>query len=70
MTLLEQYNEAEERLENNNKILELTIESQFHNLVFEVLKKKASLGNKTVCYCELDKAKADNIIADIKKLLI
>ena len=55
-------------MKENQKILELTIESQFHNLIFECLRKKASLEGKTLCYCELDKAKVDQIIADIKKL--
>ena len=70
MSLTEKYYEVEERLKENQKILELTIESQFHNLIFECLRKKASLEGKTLCYCELDKAKVDEIIEKIKELLL
>lgn len=69
MSLAEKYYKVEERLKENQKILELTIESQFHNLIFECLRKKASLEDKTLCYCELDKAKVDEIIENIKELL-
>ena len=70
MSLAEQYYKVEERLKENQKILELTIENQVHNIIFECLRKKASLDNKTTCYCELDKAKIDEIIEKIKKLLL
>ena len=69
MSLAEKYYKVEERLKENQRILEFTIEQQVHNLVFECLKKKATLENKILCYCELDKAKVDEIIEKIKELL-